>query len=56
MHRLYREWVDLIYRAWLAPPPPQSEERLQDALRAEELAALLNALTAHRFSLKTPLP
>ena len=54
MLRLYREWLDLIYRQWLAPSAPTGEEALDDKLRSQELSALLNALTGYRFKLKVP--
>ena len=54
MLRLYREWIDLIYREWLSPAALKGDEALDDRLRSQELAALLNSLTGYRFNLKVP--
>lgn len=54
MLRLYKEWLDLIYRQWLNSESLVGDAALDDRLRSEEISALLNALTGYQFNLKVP--
>ena len=53
IHRLYRERLDLTYQRYLTPPEggESSQEYRELSMRADELDALISALTGYRLQL-----